>query len=131
MSLNRFERAVRDRCLIAGAAGEQASYGEVAESVGLTRNDRHHLRLMERALKAILRDDHRNGRPLACVATVRADSRLPGWGFADMCFELGHFTGGDYRAFVEREWQKLRHYCTTLRLVPAPVTPAPRLLTAG
>jgi hypothetical protein len=65
-----------------------------------------------RALKDIMREDHRLGRPYASVAAVSLADNMPGWGFAELAWELGRFApNDDYGPYVNAEWERFRASC--------------------
>jgi hypothetical protein len=106
----------RVRRLLVGAAldGNPRAYSDYAAALGLDPTHLPHLRLLVRALKDIMRDDHRCHRPYASVAAVSLASGVPGWGFADLAWELGRFSpSDDYRTFVTAEWDRFRAFCGT------------------
>jgi hypothetical protein len=104
----------RVRILLTGAAlaGSPRAYSEYAAALGLDPSYMPHLRRLVQALKDIMREDHHHGRPYASVAAVSLASNVPGFGFAELAWELGRFSpNDDYQAFVTAEWERFRAYC--------------------
>jgi hypothetical protein len=107
-----FINRVRLQLTGSALAGCPRAYSDYAAAMGLDPSYLPHLRLVVRALKDIMREDHRQGRPYASVAAVSLASNVPGWGLAELAWELGRFSPHeDYRAFVTAEWQRFRACC--------------------
>jgi hypothetical protein len=118
MSFAPFVARLRRLLVAAAREGSPRAYSEYAALLGLDRSHLPHLRLVVGALKDIMREDHRRGRPYAAVAAVSLASNVPGWGFAELAWELGRFSpNDDYRAFVTAEWGRFRAFCLSQ---PAP-----------
>lgn len=107
--LSAFECAVRQHCLDAARVGEPTGYAELAQRLGLDGRSRGHVRRVVDALRRTMRDDHRLGRPYACVAVMNERDALPGSGFAELAWELGRLgPQEDYPTFVRTEWERLQ-----------------------
>lgn len=107
-----FVNRVRLQLTGAALAGSPRAYSDYAAALGLDPSYRPHLWLVVRALKDIMREDHRQGRRYASVAAVGLASNVPGWGFADLAWELGCFSpNDDYQAFVTAEWERFHSFC--------------------
>ena len=114
MSSGLLVSRLRELLVGAGRDCHPLHYGEYARRLGLAPDYRPHLQLIIRALKEIMREDHRRGRPYASVAAVRLDDNLPGWGFAELAWELGRFSRAvSYQDFVAAEWERFRTSCRT------------------
>jgi hypothetical protein len=109
---------LRALLIVAGRAGRPLAYSEYAALLGLNPRSWPHLQRVIRALKSIMLQDHRCGRPYAAVAAVSLGgdtAGLPGKGFARLARQLGRFSPHeDYRAFVVAEWQRFRAHCLAL-----------------
>jgi len=110
-----FVTRVRNLLIAAAREGRPRGYSEYASALGLNPRAWSHLQRVIRALKDIMLQDHRCGRPFFSVAAVSRSGRLavlPGKGFALLAWQLGRFIPGeDYRAFVSREWDRFRAHC--------------------
>jgi hypothetical protein len=109
---------LRALLIAAGHLGRPLAYSEYAALLGLNPRSWPHLQRVIRALKSIMQQDHRCGRPYASVAAVSLTgdtAGLPGKGFGKLARKLGRFSPHeDYRAFVAAEWQRFRAHCLAL-----------------
>lgn len=68
-------------------------YGDVAEHIGLERNNRGHFSIVFKLLDEINDIESAAGRPLLSVVVVAKRSKTPGSGFFDSARELRQFSG--------------------------------------
>jgi hypothetical protein len=98
---------------------EVTHYGDVAERIGLERNNWGHLNSVFRLLDKINEIESTAGRPLLSVVVVAKRSKTPGSGFFDSARELRRFSGETDEekeiffmkelAAVHRHWAKRSH----------------------
>jgi hypothetical protein len=72
---------------------EVTHYGDVAERIGLVRNNRGHLSIVFKLLDEVNEIESEAGRPLLSIVVVAKRSKTPGSGFFDSARELRRFSG--------------------------------------
>jgi hypothetical protein len=111
-TISPFASRLRGLLVAAARDGNPRAYSEYAAAMGLNPRYLPHLWRVIRALKDIMCDDHRRGRPYASVAAVSRADNLPGSGFAELARKQGRYSWvARYEDFVAAEWARFRVFC--------------------